>query len=264
MKIITIVLSAWLALSLGSCIKINFNGTGNCKSEKVVTDSLDVSNFNRISASVDEVKYIPSQNNKVIWFACDDIADKVIAKVDKDGILHLGVDGNRSNHTVKFIVYGNGNISEIEVYSACEFEYYENIEVDNLKIKLRGASSFNFKGNVASNELVVDCSGASYFDAGNIKSDKFTINLHGASDGEIKNLQCDNLSVDLTGASSITLSGKCDYAEYDATGASEIYAENMIAKNAVAEASGASEINCNVIESISKSTSGASEIEANK
>lgn len=264
MKIITIVLSAWLALSFGSCISINFNGSNNCKSEKVITDSLDVSGFNRILASVDEVRYIPSQHNKVIWFACDDIADKVIAEVDKDGTLHLGVDGNRSNHTVKIIVYGNDNISEIDVSSACKFEYEGNIETENLKIELGGASSFIFNGDVAIKEMDIYCSGASKINAENVKSTDVSICLSGASKGYIGKLECDEFSADLTGASKLIISGKCNKADYDASGASEICAENMIAKNVEAEASGASEINCNAIESISKSISGASEIVANK
>lgn len=237
MKIIN-ALSVLSLVLFGSCTRVL--GIGSCNTG-VVTDSVAVNTFSKIKVSATEIQYIPSKENKIVWSACEHIADYVKVSV-KNGSLELGLDEgcDRSKCVLKFEVYGNENLTDIDATGASQFSYKGDILSDELDVDLSGASRFGISGKISVGKLDVDCSGASAFEANDVV--------------------CGKLDVDVSGASDAKLQGKCGKADYDASGASGIHASKMIAEDVVADASGCSSINCYASGNIRQNTSGMSAV----
>ncbi len=232
------VLSVLLLVLFGSCTSVFEINSCNIGT---VTDSIVVNTFSKIEVLATEIQYIPSEENKVIWSACEHISDCVKVSV-KDGILELGLDEGceRSKCVLKFVVYGNENLADIYAMGACQFIYKGDIISEKLDVDVSGASRFGISGKIGVGKLDVDCSGASVFEANDV--------------------ECVILDVDVSGASGVRLQGKCDKADYDASGTSCIHASGMISENVAADASGCSKISCYASGNIRKSTSGMSTV----
>jgi hypothetical protein len=72
-----------------------------------------------------------------------------------------------------------------------------------------------------------------------------------------------NLEIDCTGASNATLTGNVTKAKLDASGASNIQADELTADTVFANATGASKIKCNPVVFLQAYTAGVSNITYN-
>lgn len=86
------------------------------------------------------------------------------------------------------------------------------------------------------------------------------IEQSGASSFTMTNIDATELTVEVSGASSMTLSGKVTQGNFDASGASNIKAADLVVGTLKVDASGASSIKCHVTGSLDADGSGASSI----
>jgi len=164
-----------------------------------------------------------------------------------------------------------GSVPGVAV-SAGEEKYNEKIktEVKNgvLRISVDGGvwNGFNWtnkklKAYVTATELrSLDVSGASYVSiTGNIKSEDLRLDISGAS--EIKGMiNVDQLNIDISGASVARLSGTAKNASLDASGACKIYGYDLSVDNCKASTSGASSVRVTVKSELNANASGGSNI----
>ena len=90
---------------------------------------------------------------------------------------------------------------------------------------------------------------------------EFSVELLGASSANMDLKVAGKFDLEVKGASKIELTGSCDTFEVEGYGASEIIAENLIAKNVDVDVSGANHTKVYASESIVAKATGASEIE---
>lgn len=90
---------------------------------------------------------------------------------------------------------------------------------------------------------------------------EFSIVLLGASKADMDLKVAGKFDLEVKGASKIELTGTCDTFDVEGYGASEINAENVIAKNVIVDVSGANHTKVYASESIVAKATGASEIE---
>lgn len=86
------------------------------------------------------------------------------------------------------------------------------------------------------------------------------ISLSGASYGIVSGVNSNSLDLGASGASKITIEGRAQTIQAEASGASTIDAANLQTENANVEASGASNINVNTLNNLTAEASGASTI----
>lgn len=181
------------------------------------------------SMSVPSFTKVDASDSKVVYIPSNEnklvcsMCDDIADRLDvsvKKGTLYIGVKGGRENHTLDVVVYGTSVLTDVDVRGACAFMYDGDIDTRSLDVDCSGASSFTLTGRAVVGDLDVDCSGAS----------------------------------------SAHISGKCNKADYDASGASHIYASRMEAVDANADASGASSINCFASGRLKQSASGVSSV----
>ena len=155
--------------------------------------------------------------------------------------------------------------------SASEQKFKERIKtvIENNVLKIFFEDDRAWKNNynrklkayVSFKELeALDASGASdVIVAGSIQARTFKLNMSGSSDfkGDIKT---SSLTIDLSGASDITITGNATTANIETSGASDVKGYGLITDVCNAKASGASDINITVNQSIDAHASGASSI----
>lgn len=212
--------TAVIAVIMSSCSVKNIC-SGKCN-DALVTDTVTVGNFDAIAGSATEIIYMTGSERKVIYSACEQIADDVKIYIRKNKLI-IDVDDSRKNHELKCIVTGPKCISRIDVAGACHFNSSENISSEDLEIHCSGASDVQLTGQVNVKDLELHCSGAS----------KVSIN----------NLEGENLEAHLSGASKISLLGTMKTAEYHVSGASQVMVESLQTEFLKAYASGASIVN---------------------
>ena len=128
---------------------------------------------------------------------------------------------------------------------------------DLKSIEIGGASSFTSDGEIKTEKLDIEVSGASHFDA-NIDCQSLEVSVSGASSAEIGG-KAVNANIEVSGASKLSSNGEylnTDYADVDLSGAST--AEIICNKNITGEASGASKLSFRGAAKADVSTSGAS------
>ncbi len=228
-----------LCLAMSSCLTVNLGK--NCESKNTVSGVKEIGQFSKIKVRSGKVEYIPADYNKIEYTVCDDAVDKLEIEV-KNSQLSIGINDSKNNHTLDVVVYGNIPLVYVDASGATEFVCEKEIVTKSLTVDCSGASEFKLLGKITAMKFDADCSGA--------------------SDLSIRDIECTKLSIDCSGASSAYLKGLTLDADYDASGASDIEASDMIAVNVNAEASGASDIKCFASESgsLKKSSSGASSI----
>lgn len=164
-----------------------------------------------------------------------------------------------SNKTV-ILRISSPSLVDIELDAASSFNAntinQANKEID---IELNAACKLNID-NLIAKQVSIECSGASDANIGKITTGELSIDCSGASNTKITAIKATNLEVECTGASKATIAGTANYAEYEASGASKIYASNLKAKRGQAEASGASKIESNIANLERRETSGGSKI----
>ncbi len=176
------------------------------------------------------------------------------------------------------------NIHSLIGNGAAKFSVKGKFGAERLTIRGAGAATFNF-GNFTCTNLSVNLSGASKFDSPAVDCDECELNLSGGSSAEINRLTCTTLDIDTSGAGNVTVgsvicnkietessggsnvnissidstkvecessgaanivvSGKCEHADYSASGASKISARNLNAHTRTVEKSGVATIRTN-------------------
>ncbi len=168
---------------------------------------IKVRDFDEIEVScAAEVVYVAGGGNPVVIVTTDNETRKNVVVEVHERQLHLGVKGNNNYDQLKFEVHGTSKLDDIEIMGAC---------------------SFSNKGQLNPRDLDIDCSGASSVTINNISCTELNVDCSGASKADITDISCDELDLTSTGASTITISGRCLNAEYEANGASTIDATNM-------------------------------------
>ena len=163
------------------------------------------------------------------------ILSKIKVNYDNEGIKIYASDFRRS-YSVTAIVPASKDLKSIEI---------------------GGASSFTSDGEIKTEKLDIEVSGASHFDA-NIDCQSLEVSVSGASSAEIGG-KAVNANIEVSGASKLSSNGEylnTDYADVDLSGAST--AEIICNKNITGEASGASKLSFRGAAKADVSTSGAS------
>ncbi|MDN0072544.1 DUF2807 domain-containing protein [Bacteroides caecigallinarum] len=163
------------------------------------------------------------------------ILSKIKVNYDNEGIEIYASDFRRS-YSVTAIVPASKDLKSIEI---------------------GGASSFTSDGEIKTEKLDIEVSGASHFDA-NIDCQSLEVSVSGASSAEIGG-KAVNANIEVSGASKLSSNGEylnTDYADVDLSGAST--AEIICNKNITGEASGASKLSFKGAAKADVSTSGAS------
>ena len=134
------------------------------------------------------------------------------------------------------------------------------ITMDKLEaLEISGASIVKAEGEFKADNFELKLSGASKVDLDLTCKDKMNLSLSGASKADIK-LSCSSVYAHLSGASNINVDGKTKNQKIEASGASNYRAFDLVGNNAEVNASGASNIEVNVGESIVGRASGASNV----
>lgn len=165
------------------------------------------------------------------------ILSKIKVNYDNEGIEIYASDFRRS-YSVTAIVPASKDLKSIEI---------------------GGASSFTSDGEIKTEKLDIEVSGASHFDA-NIDCQSLEVSVSGASSAEIGG-KAVNANIEVSGASKLSSNGEylnTDYADVDLSGAST--AEIICNKNITGEASGASKLSFRGAAKADVSTSGASKV----
>jgi len=153
----------------------------------------------------------------VIIEADDNIIPVITTKV-KSGILHISTNESINNSTKLNVTIVVANLDMLDLSGACKLKSTEAI---------------------SSNEMEIDCSGASEIIIG---------------------LKCKKLEIDFSGASTGIFLGKTSTLEIESSGASKIDCYKMIANVVSVDASGASNISFSADKIIKIDASGASSI----
>ena len=96
---------------------------------------------------------------------------------------------------------------------------------------------------------------ASVSGAGSVITYNFSVQNPG--NVTLTNIKNSDLTVSGSGASKITIAGETSRLGIDVSGATKVFADELMAENAVIDASGASQINVNVSREINSDLSGA-------
>lgn len=240
-KIILIVIVIVSCLVVSSC-NFNFYGkssSSDCHSHTMISDTINVDDFDALSAyAATEIVYVQGDENKVIFEACEEIFDKIEIKV-KNNRLNLGVRGDNINHKLKCTVIGQLPLNKIAVSGCCKLLYNGDIKQEKVDIECSGASNVEINGTIYASNLDVDLSGASH---------------------AYLNMNCEATLIDVSGASNAVLRGVVHDADFDASGASLIDAEELKVVNLSAGASGASHISAIASGKTKISESGVSRV----
>ena len=169
-----------------------------------------------------------------------------------------------SNAIEAEIEYGN----EYQVVVSIDENLKNYVEIEKhgnqLSFGLRSGISYsniNFKVHITMPQLTnLDASGACELKVSGFKTkEDLTIDVSGATELEAF-VNVGNLYLEVSGASEIELIGSGKHLEIDGSGASDLELGDFKVLTARIDMSGASEVEINVLESLSVELSGASEV----
>lgn len=278
-KTITIA-AAMLLIALGAA-------AGNVEKEdiRVAKKTIDVGKFTGITAGYcHEIQLTNGRPGKVEVSCHEDFLKCLDYKV-VDGILHLDVVDVRAYeriHKQRGPIRVKVQMEEIrsldlsgasKLYPTGSFIAEKNLRIkisgaseiekelvldkgENLRLQMSGASGAELSGVFKNAE--VELSGASGLDL-DLTADFLTIGASGASELEWEG-KADKVQVECSGASELDLKGSAELVDIECSGASEVDAEELLAKVANAEASGASKIKVYGIEKLGLRASAMSSI----
>lgn len=179
--------------------------------------------------------------------ATADVLERVTVDV-KGERLTLGVESKRRGW---FNWFGNNN-DEVKFV----------VQIKELNgLKLSGAVHAQVE-ELQGNSLKLDASGASHARFGSLHLETLVLELSGASHAIVKEAQLQRLQLSGSGASKIELKGEAKLTELrlDLSGASKYFGRGLDADLARVEASGASNIELGLVESLEVNASGASNV----
>ncbi len=183
--------------------------------------------------------------------------NEIIVKIQMKGIRYISLTG-ASELTPKgnFHAANHRGLFSLSLSGASTMNAPLNITGETLRYELSGASNGSVKGRFS--EVRGEVSGASELTL-DLDTKALGIQASGSSGGKF-NGNAETVKVECSGASSVLLKGRTTNIDIQCSGASEVDAEEMIAENASASASGASHIKVYSDDKISMTTSGAGTI----
>lgn len=206
------------------------------------TFTTDSALINKFEITFEDSKFTvgPKNNASFHWGSYDDFKVSLVIKVpDYNAFSSLDVE-----------------LSGATTITLPEFN------MASLKVDMSGASRALLSSTKVAGLLVVDCSGASKFDSENISAAEIESDCSGASTAIIKG-ETSKFDCECSGASSAQTSDLKvkEYAKYDCSGASKVYAGDLTDVVVEFEASGASSISYQGTPKINrKEVSGASHV----
>ncbi len=213
--------------------------------QETVQKTFDFGDFDGIRASFTHHVYVTEGTSDKIEVTCPKkLADYLDYKV-VNGVLNLDV--NLPNWKRRPL---SGN-SEIIV----------SVQMKEINsISLSGCTELDARGNFTGKDLKIKVSGASQIcDALNINAKTLDLGISGSSECTIKG-SFKKIEGQVSGASELELKGATDELSIECSGASEVDAEEMVAGNVDASASGASEVKVYGNNRLTLKSSGASSI----
>ena len=225
----TLSLGRYTAIDAGSVFRIYLDDTASGK----VTVTADEAFMPYISARVSNGKLLLSltgTRGKSINLGKGETIDIHVCGKDITGLDLSGVC------KVVDLVGLSGNTFSLDMSGACYFESQKELSFSNMDLDLSGASRVSFKGT-CSGRLLLDCSGATVFNA------------------EISRVK--KAVIDCSGAAKVNLTGSASEMELDCSGAAIFHGEKFLAGDTVAECSGASHAYVNNSGQLALSASGA-------
>lgn len=231
LKVSTIALSFLLFISFAA-IAQTIKGSGNVTKEKH-----EVEAFSKIKiGGAFDVIITKGNTNSLTVETDDNIQERVISSVSNN-TLTVKLKDNKIKNIERLRLYITmPNIEEIEASGASEIK----------------AANFNCK------DLTIDISGASEVDLNNFKCSILDIEASGASELDL-DIKCTSLKGKISGASEIDIKGSTDKMTLSLSGASSFDAKEFKCENAEIKASGASDAEVNVNNTISAHISGAAD-----
>lgn len=251
-------------------------------SEAQTVKSFDYQGFEGLDISHwFDVEVIQDNNYSIVITISEDM-DKYLEVENKNGILYIGLDNpsrrvlrNESKiakATITMPVLNRLTLSGASKFntndtfdcgkekfilkiSGASVIYQLGIIAKNSQITISGASNIrDFKGDFG--EIDIKVSGASKIDA-ELIAEELDIEISGASKAEI-NGEFEKIDLECSGASKAILSGTSDEIELEGNGVCSIVADNMKAKDAKVDISGASKASVYVTKKLDVECSGAS------
>ncbi len=254
--------------------------------QDVVRKTFDLGDFDAISASfIHSIHVTKGKSNKIEVTCPKQFADKLAYHIS-NGVLYLNMDipvskknyrtddGERievkvqmeeikslnlrgaSDITVVGTYYNSGDF-KLNMSGASDINGVLDINANTFSYNLIGASHASVKG--VFHKIEGEVSGASELDIDANSATSVGIEASGASEVNYTG-KTNSISVECSGASEVELEGSTVDIEIECSGASEVDAQEMIAENAKARASGASSIKVYANNRMELNASSASKI----
>jgi hypothetical protein len=238
--ILTVV--AVLGLSLTACIPNGFYNPVTNKtirgSGEVVTESRDVSNFERVDLQgIGNLEIVQGDEESLTITAEDNFMQYITTEVVGD-TLEIGMKPNLSLDPSRTIEYklvlksvasvalsGFGNINS------------EGLTSDDLEVKLNGSGDIVL-GTLESETLLVRISGFGDFEAETITADKPTLEITGSGDINVDQIDAVSLAVKISGFGDANLSGTTVDQDVMVTGSGDYNADDLESEDATVKITG--------------------------
>jgi hypothetical protein len=235
LKIITLVLSALI--------------TTNTYADEKIAQTYQISEVSSLSAG----------GNALIEITQGDI-ESLRVEASPEAMKRVKVD--LTNHQLTLGIKTKGG-NYLQWFGGDKDEIKFILQVKELRsFELTGAAQATF-GNYQGNMLKVKNSGAAQTHFSDIQVKNTLFDISGASQIDIKKINSEKIDIELSGASNLEVkeSSTTQQLMLEASGASNYRGKLLVASNAVAKASGASDIEVNATETLDVDASGASTID---
>ena len=127
-----------------------------------------------------------------------------------------------------------------------------------------GSSSKGIHVTISTPKLTsVEASGGAEVDAEATPADTFSIDSSGGSDVSVRNLDAKKLKVGVSGGGGVTLKGRADALNLEASGGAEVHGKELSLKSLDVDASGGAEVEANPTDRIEAELSGGSSVHVN-
>jgi len=177
----------------------------------------------------------------------------------RGGVLYLYLDNGNKLKNIKSLKASvvMKNLDKVSLSGACKLTADDLFTPDKFKAECSGASGMTV--NVNTGQLSIETSGACNI---RIKADvtgDATLDMSGTS--KIKgDLNANNVKFNSSGVGAIELTGSATDIVIDASGVSNVMAENFAVKTATIRSSGACQVTVNVSDRLKVNSSGASSV----
>lgn len=201
-KKVLIPLFLLMAFVFGACgVNVNIDwerGSGN-----VITDTRDVSGFDRVNLSgIGDMVLEQGDSEQLEIEAEDNVIDHITTEV-RDGTLYIGFDEDHiiPTETIRFNLTMR-DIHGLETSGVSNIQT-EKINTDELEIDLSGTGNINID-DLSAERLDIGVSGAGNFTAEG-KVDEQKIKLSGAGNYDGEDLESQNTEVTISGLGKVTV-----------------------------------------------------------